>query len=139
MESYRTNLVKLIKDPRIVGWLESAGIIEYRPLAFMRGSTLDDCLMILDEAQNANFKQLMLFVTRMGRDSKAIVCGDVSQYDIDKDQVALPDFINLMTGIAGVAVHKFGNGDVMRKEILIQLIKRYEEWKDKNPNHQFLK
>lgn len=139
MESYRSNLVKLLKDPHLVNWLEQMGVIEYRPLAYMRGSTFDDCLMVLDEAQNANFKQLMLFITRLGKESKAVVCGDVSQSDIVKEQVALPDFIKLVKGLAGLAVHKFGEEDVMRKDILIQIIKRYEEWKDKNPNHQFLK
>jgi phosphate starvation-inducible PhoH-like protein len=139
MESYRSNLVKLLKNPHLVSWLEQMGVIEYRPLAYMRGSTFDDCLMVLDEAQNANFKQLMLFITRLGKESKAVVCGDVSQSDIAREQVALPDFIKLMKGLAGLAVHKFGEEDVMRKDILIQIIKRYEEWKDKNPNHQFLK
>lgn len=56
MESYRLNLVKLLKEPRLVSWLETAGIIEFRPLAYMRGVTYDNTLMILDEAQNANFK-----------------------------------------------------------------------------------
>jgi len=139
MESYRSNLVKLLKDPHLVSWLEQMGVIEYRPLAYMRGATFDDCLMVFDEAQNANFKQLMLFITRLGKDAKAVVCGDVSQSDITKEQVALPDFIKLMKGIAGLSVHKFGEEDVIRKDILIQIIKRYEEWKEKNPNHQFLK
>lgn len=139
MESYRTNLVKLLKDPKSVIWLEQMGIIEFRPLAYMRGATFDDSLMILDESQNANFKQLMLFVTRLGKGSKALICEDVSQSDIAKDQIALPDFIKLMEGIPGLAVHKFTENDVMRKDILIELIKRYESWKDTNPNHQFIK
>lgn len=139
MESYRSNLVKLLKDPHTLTWLEEMGVIEYRPLAYMRGATFDDCLMILDESQNANFKQLMLFITRLGENSKALVCGDVSQSDIGKDQVALPDFINLLNGIPGLAIHKFTEADVMRKKILIDIIKRYETWKDANNNHKFLK
>lgn len=139
MESYRTNLVKLLKEPRLLTWLETTGVIEFRPLAFMRGATFDDCLMILDESQNANFKQLMLFVTRLGKGSKALICGDVSQSDIAKDQVALPEFIKLMDGVPGLAIHRFKEEDVMRNQILIQIIKRYEKWKDENGNHQFLK
>jgi phosphate starvation-inducible PhoH-like protein len=139
MESYRTNLVKLLHDPHLVSWLEQMGIIEFRPLAYMRGTTIDDAIMILDEAQNANFKQLMLFITRTGKDSTALVCGDVSQSDIARDQIALPEFINIMTGIHGVAIHKFTDKDNMRKALLQQLIKRYEQWKDNNLNHQFLK
>jgi phosphate starvation-inducible PhoH-like protein len=135
MESYRSNLVKLLKEPNLVGWLEEMKIIEFRPLAHMRGATFDNCLMILDEAQNANFKQLMLFITRMGRDSQALICGDVSQYDISKKLVALPDFINLMDGVAGVSSHEFQKSDIVRKKILIEITDRYEKWKSNNPNH----
>ena len=95
--------------------------------------------MILDEAQNADFKQLMLFLTRMGKDSKVLICGDVSQYDISKNKVALPEFINLMTGINGISIHQFGDADIVRNKILIQITERYEKWKDQNPNHQFFK
>lgn len=139
VESYKTNLLKLLKQPTLVNWLEEVGVIEYRPLAYMRGATFDNCIMILDEAQNANFKQLMLFVTRMGKEAKAVVCGDVSQSDITKELVALPDFIKLVKGIPGVAIHQFKESDQMRKEILIQIIKRYEHWKNEYPDHRFLK
>ena len=139
MESYRSNLVKLIHDPNLVSWLESIGVIEFRPLAYMRGATFDNCLMILDEAQNADFKQLMLFVTRMGKDSKVLICGDVSQYDIAKSKVALPDFINVLSGINGLDVHKFNDEDIVRNKILIQIADRYDKWKESNPNHQFFK
>lgn len=139
MESYRSNLVKLLHDPQLVNWLEASGIIEFRPLAYMRGATFDNCLMILDEAQNADFKQLMLFITRMGRESKVLICGDVSQYDIAKNKVALPEFIHLMDGIPGLSVHKFEDSDIVRNKILIQVADRYEKWKDQNPNHQFFK
>jgi phosphate starvation-inducible PhoH-like protein len=139
MESYRSNLGKILQDSHIVNWLENTGVIEYRPLAYMRGATFDNCLMILDEAQNADFKQLMLFLTRMGKDSKVLICGDVSQYDIVKSKVALPDFIKLMTGVNGIGVHQFGDSDIVRNKILIQITERYEKWKDENPNHQFFK
>lgn len=135
MESYRSNLVKLLNDPNTVGWLESTGVIEFRPLAYMRGATFDNCLMILDEAQNADFKQLMLFITRMGDQSKVLICGDVSQYDIAKSKVALPDFINLLTGINGLETHQFKDEDIVRNKILIEITERYEKWKSENPKH----
>lgn len=134
MESYRSNLVKLLKDAHLVSWLESMGVIEFRPLAYMRGATFDHTLMILDEAQNADFKQLMLFITRMGKDSKVLICGDVSQYDITKSKVALPDFINLLDGISGLGIHTFKDEDIVRNKILIQITGRYEKWKSENPN-----
>jgi phosphate starvation-inducible protein PhoH and related proteins len=139
MESYRSNLAKMLLNPSQVHWLESMGVIEFRPLAYMRGATFDNCLMILDEAQNADFKQLMLFLTRMGKDSKVLICGDVSQYDINRSKVALPDFIKLMSGINGLGIHQFGDLDIVRNRILIQITERYEKWKDENPNHQFFK
>ena len=139
MESYRSNLVKILHDPNLVNWLEGAGVIEFRPLAYMRGATFDNCLMILDEAQNADFKQLMLFLTRMGKDSKTLICGDVSQDDINKSKVALPDFIKLMTGINGTGIHQFGDADIVRNKILVQITERYEKWKDENSNHKFFK
>jgi len=139
MESYRSNLAKILQEDHFVSWLENTGVIEFRPLAYMRGATFDNCFMILDEAQNADFKQLMLFLTRMGKDSKVPICGDVSQYDIVKSKVALPDFIKLITGIPGVGVHRFGDEDIVRNKILIQITERYEKWKEENPNHQFFK
>jgi phosphate starvation-inducible PhoH-like protein len=139
MESYRSNLVKLLHDPNLVGWLEASGAIEFRPLAYMRGATFDNSLLILDEAQNADFKQLMLFLTRMGKDSKVLICGDVSQYDISKSKVALPNFIEIMNGVRGISIHEFGEDDIVRNKILIEITTRYEKWKEKNPNHQFFK
>jgi len=131
MESYRTNFEK------IIGWdnlnkLEGDGLIEFRPLAYMRGATFDNCLMVLDEAQNADFRQLMLFITRMGKNSKVLICGDVSQYDISRDKVALPKFIEMMQGIGGMGIHIFSDADIVRNKILIEITERYEKWKANN-------
>jgi len=139
MESYRSNMAKLIHDQNIVDWLEATGVIEFRPLAYMRGATFDNAFMILDEAQNADFKQLMLFLTRLGKYSKVLICGDVSQYDISKNKVALPDFIKLVSGILGVGVHQFKDSDIVRNKILVEITERYEQWKNENPNHIFLR
>ena len=131
LKSYKSNIEK------IIGWsathdMFGKGLIEFQPLAYMRGDTFDDALMILDEAQNADFKQLMLFVTRMGQNSKVIVAGDVSQYDIAKSKVALPEFMKLMTGIKGIGTHIFGEGDIVRAKILQDIVHRYEKWKSEN-------
>jgi phosphate starvation-inducible PhoH-like protein len=101
----------------------------------MRGDTFDNSLMILDEAQNATFKQLMLFVTRMGKDSKVVVTGDVSQHDIAASQVSLPDFIELIDSVRGVGTHIFTENDIVRAKILQEVVKRYDKWKSTNPNH----
>lgn len=131
MTSYISNMKKIIGDEHTQKLIEKE-IIVFRPLAYMRGDTFDNCLMILDEAQNATFKQLMLFITRMGKGSKVIVTGDVSQYDIAKQHVGLPSFIDLMRGIKGIAEHKFIESDIVRAKILQELVGRYERWKSEN-------
>lgn len=128
MESYVSNMNKIIGVETTQQLIDS-GIIQFKPLAFMRGDTYDDALMILDEAQNSQFKQLMLFVTRMGKSSKVIVTGDISQYDIAKKDIGLESFIQLMEGIKGVASHKFTEKDIVRAKILKDVVKRYEKWK----------
>jgi phosphate starvation-inducible PhoH-like protein len=79
MQSYISNFKKIAGN-ELIESLIHYGLIEFKPLAFMRGDTFDDAFMILDEAQNATFKQLMLFTTRMGKNSKVLVTGDISQY-----------------------------------------------------------
>jgi len=128
MESYITNMNKII-GVELTQQLIDSGIIQFKPLAFMRGDTYDDALMILDEAQNSTFKQLMLFVTRMGKSSKVIVTGDVSQYDIPKKDIGLESFITLMEGIKGIGSHIFTENDIVRAKILKDVVKRYEKWK----------
>ena len=118
-----------IIGPETTQRLVDSGIIQFKPLAFMRGDTYDNALMILDEAQNSTFKQLMLFVTRMGKGSKVIVTGDVSQYDIAKQNIGLESFISLMDGIRGIANHKFTDKDIVRAKILQEVVKRYDKWK----------
>lgn len=78
---------------------------------------------------NCDFRQLMLFISRMGRNSKVIIAGDVSQYDIKQNLVALPKFIEMINGISSIAVHEFGKSDIVRNPILIEITDRYEQWK----------
>ena len=131
MKSYKSNIEKIIghEETKI---LFDRNIIKFEPLAYMRGDTFDDSLMILDEAQNATFKQLMLFVTRMGQNSKVIVTGDVSQHDIAASRVSLPDFIKLIGGVKGAGTHIFGDEDIVRAKILQEIVKRYDDWRAKN-------
>lgn len=128
MQSYISNLTKIV-GPVLTEQLVQSEIIQFRPLAFMRGDTYDDALMILDEAQNATFKQLMLFVTRMGKTSKVIITGDVSQYDISKNSAGIEPFTELMKGIKGIGHHRFSQKDIVRAKILIDVVERYDRWK----------
>jgi phosphate starvation-inducible PhoH-like protein len=131
MKSYKSNIEKIIghEETKI---LFDKNIIKFEPLAYMRGDTFDDSLMILDEAQNATFKQLMLFVTRMGKDSKVIVTGDVSQHDIAASRVSLPNFIELIGNVKGVGTHIFNDRDIVRAKILQDIVKRYDQWRHEN-------
>lgn len=131
MESYRDSL-NIIVGKQTADWLLSIEVIKYEPLAYMRGRTYHNCIMILDEAQNADFRQLMLFMTRMGKGSKVVISGDVSQYDIERNKVALPSFVKLLEGINGLTSFVFDKNDIMRDEILIEITERYEKWKSEN-------
>lgn len=131
MESYRDSM-NYILGIQNADWLFSSGLIKYEPLAYMRGRTFHDSMMILDEAQNADFRQLMLFISRMGKNSKVVVSGDVSQYDIERNKVALPNFVKMLEGINGVAAFEFNKEDIMRDKILIEITDRYEKWKSEN-------
>lgn len=131
MNSYISNITKIVGGQQ-AKYLFDSKTIRFEPLAYMRGDTFDDALMVLDEAQNATFKQLMLFVTRMGKNSKVVVTGDVSQHDIARQHVGLPGFIELMKGIRGVGIHMFDNTDIVRAKILQEVVKRYEKWKSEN-------
>jgi phosphate starvation-inducible PhoH-like protein len=131
MESFVLTLEKLIgkTETKI---LVDKGFIEARPLAYMRGSTFDRSIMILDEAQNCDLRQLILFVTRMGETSKVIICGDVEQHDIAKNQSGLLDFMNIIKGIDNSASFSFKREDIVRSKILIELTDNYNKWKVKN-------
>lgn len=127
-ESFRLTLQKLVKK-KILDKLLKDNIIEFRPLAYMRGATFDRTLMILDEAQNADIRQLMLFTTRMGRESKVLISGDIHQYDINKYHVALPFFVDMVKDIKGIGLFEFEQRDIVRNKILIAITERYEKLK----------
>lgn len=128
IESYKYNFLKYITKQNYDKLIKDE-IIEFKPLAYMRGLSFENHLMLLDEAQNADWKRLMLFVTRMGINSKVIIAGDTSQYDIKKDMVALNRFSDMVKDIEDVAVFEFTENDIMRDPILKEITKRYEKLK----------
>ena len=107
--------------------LKEKGIIEVAPLAYMRGRTLDDAFIILDEAQNATNEQMKMFLTRLGFGSKMIVNGDKSQIDLPKGHQAsgLLDAERKLKGINGIAFVEFDAGDVVRHPIVSEIINAY--------------
>ena len=131
LKSYKSNIEKIIGAEKTELMFEK-NLITFEPLAYMRGDTYDDSLMILDEAQNAEMKALMLFVTRMGKNSKCVVAGDINQYDIQKSKVSLPKFIELIESVKGVGIHLFTEEDIVRAKILKDIVKKYDSWKRSN-------
>ncbi|HJB42583.1 MAG TPA: PhoH family protein [Candidatus Gemmiger avicola] len=101
--------------------------IEVAPLAYMRGRTLDDAFIILDEAQNTTPEQMKMFLTRMGANSKVVVTGDVTQIDLpDKARSGLVDALKVLRGIRGIAQIQLSEKDVVRHRLVQQIVKAYE-------------
>jgi phosphate starvation-inducible PhoH-like protein len=128
MKSYFSNFEKIIGKGSFE-WLKATEQIIVEPLAYMRGTTYDRSIMLLDEAQNCTMTQLMLWVTRLGNESKAILMGDVSQYDIKKRDSKFLEFIQLIDGVQQVNNFRFGVEDIVRNKFLIDIVDRYEKWK----------
>ena len=120
-------LFDMIDAERFEQYLQS-GIIEVAPLAFMRGRTLNDAFIILDEAQNTTPEQMKMFLTRMGFSSKMVITGDVTQIDLPKHQRSgLVEAIRILKGIEGIAFVHFKESDVVRHPLVARIIKAYEE------------
>ena len=104
------------------------GNIEVAPLAYMRGRTLDDSFIILDEAQNTSREQMKMFLTRLGFGSKIVITGDITQIDLPKDTVSgLKEAMRVLDGVEDIAICKLGETDVVRHVIVQRIIKAYEE------------
>jgi len=113
-------------------WLED-GTIQIAPLAFMRGRTLENAFVILDEAQNATISQLKMFLTRMGMNSKFIMTGDTTQVDLPKrNESGLIQAMRILTGIEGVSVIKFDERDIVRHKLVKMIVRAYEQEENVN-------
>lgn len=109
--------------------LAERGTVEVAPLAFMRGRTLSDAFIILDEAQNATSEQMKMFLTRLGANSRCIVTGDVSQTDLPKDKKSgLVEAVNVLRNVEGVAIVELTARDVVRHELVQHIVQAYEKY-----------
>ncbi len=110
------------------------GTIEIAPLAYMRGRTLDDSFIILDEAQNTTSEQMKMFLTRLGNRSKAVVTGDPSQTDLPFGKKSgLGIAARILKGIDDIAIHEFTERDVVRHRLVQRIIKAYETYEKEHP------
>lgn len=108
--------------------LQERGVLEVAPLAYMRGRTLDDAFIILDEAQNTSPEQMKMFLTRMGTGSKVVVTGDVTQIDLpDKARSGLVDALQVLKNVQGIAMMFFSEKDVVRHRLVQEIIRAYEK------------
>jgi phosphate starvation-inducible PhoH-like protein len=107
--------------------LMDRGVIEVAPLAFMRGRTLNDSFVILDEAQNTTIEQMKMFLTRLGFDSRAVITGDTTQIDLPTDKRSgLVEAIDILQGIDGIGFMQFTKEDVVRHPLVQSIIDAYE-------------
>lgn len=103
------------------------GVIEIAPLAYMRGRTLDDAFVILDEAQNTTHAQMKMFLTRLGFGSKMVVTGDQTQIDLPKGvKSGLKEAVKKLSGVSGISIMKMDQSDVVRHPLVSKIINRYE-------------
>jgi phosphate starvation-inducible PhoH-like protein len=115
-------------DPeRVTAHLEK-GVIEVAPLAFMRGRTLNDSFVILDEAQNTTPEQMKMFLTRLGFGSKMVVTGDITQVDLPREQKSGLVVVNeILAGVDGVEFIRFGGEDVVRHKLVQRIVAAYDD------------
>jgi phosphate starvation-inducible protein PhoH and related proteins len=108
-------------------WIED-GTVQIAPLAFMRGRTLENAFVILDEAQNATISQLKMFLTRMGVNSKFIMTGDTTQIDLPrKNESGLLQAMRILSGIEGISIIKFDERDIVRHKLVKRIVRAYED------------
>jgi phosphate starvation-inducible PhoH-like protein len=109
--------------------LVERGVIEVAPLAFMRGRTLNDSFVILDEAQNTGSDQMKMFLTRLGFHSRAVITGDITQVDLPENKVSgLIEVQGILKGIGGIAFVYFSDKDVVRHPLVQDIIKAYDAY-----------
>lgn len=115
--------------------LISRGVIEVAPLAFMRGRTLNDSFVILDEAQNTTSEQMKMFLTRLGFSSKAVITGDITQIDLPSGKVSgLVEARDILNGIRGIGFVYFSEKDVVRHRLVREIIKAYDHLESRRPS-----
>jgi phosphate starvation-inducible PhoH-like protein len=114
-------------DPESIPRLMAAGTIEVAPLAYMRGRTLNEAFIILDEAQNTTPEQMKMFLTRLGFGSKVVVTGDVTQIDLPREQASgLIQVQDILGSIEGIAFIQFGHEDVVRHRLVQRIVEAYK-------------
>ena len=123
-------------EPEKVGKLIERGVIEIAPLAFMRGRTLNDSFIILDEAQNTTSEQMKMYLTRLGFSSKTVITGDTTQIDLPAGKSSgLIEIERILEGIEGIKFIYFSEKDVVRHKLVQEIVKAYERHEKRSSDH----
>ncbi len=124
-------LYDMLEPEKIDRYLEK-NVIEIAPIAFMRGRTLNDSFVILDEAQNTTSEQMKMFVTRLGFNSKAVITGDITQIDLpNARRSGLVEAMDVLKNVEGLAFCQFDDGDVVRHHLVQRIVRAYDQHKEK--------
>jgi phosphate starvation-inducible PhoH-like protein len=125
-------LYDLLEQEKVDRYLER-NIIEIAPIAFMRGRTLNDSFIILDEAQNTTSEQMKMFVTRLGFNAKAVITGDITQIDLpNAKRSGLIEAADVLKGVNGISFNFFDEGDVVRHQLVQRIIRAYDDHKQRS-------
>ena len=112
-------------------------VIEIAPLAYMRGRTLDNAFIILDEAQNTTSEQIKMFLTRLGEGSRMVITGDITQIDLpDPRRSGLTEAMRVLKGVDDIVIHEFTEKDVVRHKLVQDIIRAYASYENKNHSNQ---
>ncbi len=136
LDPYMQPLYDALRDmipfERLASYIEK-GVIEIAPLAFMRGRTLDNAFVILDEAQNTTHNQMKMFLTRMGKRAKFIITGDPGQIDLPRKQISgLKEAIKTLDNVKGISIVQLNESDVIRHKLVSAIIKAYKKKEEDN-------
>ena len=138
LDPYLQPLYDALRDmfhPRKLAEFIEEGIIEIAPLAYMRGRTLDNAFVILDEAQNTTINQLKMFLTRMGKNAKFIVTGDITQIDLPtKQKSGLVKGMDILKDVKGISMIKFDQRDIIRHNLVKSIVEAYSNYFDNIDN-----
>jgi phosphate starvation-inducible protein PhoH and related proteins len=116
-------------EPEDIARLTEKGLIEIAPLAYMRGRTLSHAFVILDEAQNTTPEQMMMFLTRLGEDSRMVITGDITQVDLPRSKASgLIEVRRILNRVPGIDFHTFSAADVVRHPLVQKIIAAYDEY-----------
>ena len=132
-------LQDMIPAQKLQEYMEQ-NIIQIAPLAFMRGRTLNDAVVILDEAQNTTTQQIKMFLTRMGHDTKMIITGDMTQVDLPRSvRSGLAEAIQVLGGVKGISMIMMNDKDIVRHRLVTSIVKAYDAYERKRDEEQRLK